>query len=161
GLAVEEHVGRLPTEILPGELGAQAEESVARVLATGKSWREPEQRWEAAQWAPAPRGVGVRVLRTHWSPVRNPSGALTGALAIVHDVTDRHRIAELLGSTQWRIGKLQTVARELAGALTIGEVRAAVAKLAQVTGAAHVELRLLDPIGHSPWPQTRTVRPVP
>ena len=79
----------------------------------------------------------------------------------MHDVTDRHRIAELLGSTQWRIGKLQTVARELAGALTIGEVRAAVAKLGQVTGASHVELRLLDPVGRSPWPQNRTVRPVP
>jgi len=161
GLAIEEHLGRRPSEVLPDELGRQVEESLTRVMATGKSWREPEQRWAAAQWAPAPRGVGVRVLRTHWSPVHDPSGAITGALAIVHDVTDRHRIAELLGSTQWRIGKLQTVARELAGALTIGEVRAAVAKLAQVTGAAHVELRLLDPIGHSPWPQTRTVRPVP
>jgi PAS domain S-box-containing protein len=161
GLAVADHIGRLPSEILPGELGEQVEESVARVVATGKTWREPEQRWEAATWAPAPRGVGVRVLRTHWSPVHDAAGQITGALAIVHDVTDRHRIAELLGSTQWRIGKLQTVARELAGALTIGEVRAAVAKLGQVTGAAHVELRLLDPIGRSPWPQTRTVRPVP
>lgn len=161
GLGVEEHLGRLPSEILPGELGEQVEESVARVVATGKTWREPEQRWEAASWAPAPRGPGVRVLRTHWSPVHDPAGEITGALAIVHDVTDRHRIAELLGSTQWRIGKLQTVARELAGALTIGEVRAAVAKLGQVTGATHVELRLLDPIGRSPWPQTRTVRPVP
>ncbi|HXR70831.1 SpoIIE family protein phosphatase [Actinocrinis sp.] len=161
GLSVEEHLGRLPSEILPGELGEQVEESVARVVATGKTWREPEQRWEAASWAPAPRGPGVRVLRTHWSPVHDPAGQITGALAIVHDVTDRHRIAELLGSTQWRIGKLQTVARELAGALTIGEVRAAVAKLGQVTGASHVELRLLDPIGRSPWPQTRTVRSLP
>ncbi|MBS2965840.1 SpoIIE family protein phosphatase [Actinocrinis puniceicyclus] len=161
GLSVEEHLGRLPREVLPGEFGALVEESVARVLATGKSWREPEQRWETAQWAPAPRGPGVRVLRTHWSPVLSPSGGITGVLAIVHDVTDRHRIAELLGSTQWRIGKLQTVARELAGALTLGEVRAAVAKLGQVTGASHVELRLLDQLGRSPWPQTRTVRPVP
>jgi PAS domain S-box-containing protein len=161
GLSVDEHLGRLPSEVLPGEYGAMVEESVTRVLATGKSWREPEQRWEVAQWAPAPRGHGIRVLRTHWSPVRDPAGEISGALAIVHDVTDRHRIAELLGSTQWRIGKLQTVARELAGALTIGEVRAAVAKLGQVTGASHVELRLLDPIGRSPWPQTRTVRPVP
>lgn len=160
GLAVEEHLGRLPGEILPVDLGMQIEEAVARVLATGKSWREPEQRWAAAQWAPAPRGPGVRVLRTHWSPVRDSAGGISGALAIVHDVTDRHRIAELLGSTQWRIGKLQTVARELAGALTIGEVRAAVAKLGQVTGASHVDLRLLDPIGHSPWPQ-RSMRPVP
>lgn len=161
GLSVDEHLGRLPSEVLPGEYGALTEESVARVVTTGKSWREPEQRWEVAQWAPAPRGHGVRVLRTHWSPVRDSAGQISGALAIVHDVTDRHRIAELLGSTQWRIGKLQTVARELAGALTIGEVRAAVAKLGQVTGASHVELRLLDPIGHSPWPQNRTVRPVP
>ncbi len=161
GFSVDEHLGRLPSEVLPGEYGAMVEESVTRVLATGKSWREPEQRWEVAQWAPAPRGHGIRVLRTHWSPVRDPAGEISGALAIVHDVTDRHRIAELLGSTQWRIGKLQTVARELAGALTIGEVRAAVAKLGQVTGASHVELRLLDPIGRSPWPQTRTVRPVP
>ena len=160
GLSVAEHLGRLPSEVLP-EYGTLVEESVTRVLATGKSWREPEQRWEVAQWAPAPRGHGIRVLRTHWSPVRDPAGEISGALAIVHDVTDRHRIAELLGSTQWRIGKLQTVARELAGALTIGEVRAAVAKLGQVTGASHVELRLLDPIGRSPWPQTRTVRPVP
>jgi PAS domain S-box-containing protein len=160
GLGAEEHLGRLPGEVLPAELGSQIEEAVARVLATGKSWREPEQRW-AAQWAPAPRGFGVRVLRTHWSPVRDPAGEISGVLAIVHDVTDRHRIAELLGSTQWRIGKLQSVARELAGALTIGEVRAAVAKLGQVTGASHVDLRLLDPVGHSPWPQVRAGRPVP
>jgi len=84
--------------------------------------------------------------------VRDRSGAIGGALAVVHDVTDRHRIADLLGSTQWRIGKLQTVARELAGALTISEVRAAVAKLGQVTGSSHVDLRLLDPVGRSPWP---------
>jgi PAS domain S-box-containing protein len=161
GLTVEQHLGRLPTEVLPADLGAPVEESVARVLATGKSWREPEQRWAASQWAPAPRGPGVRVLRTHWSPVHNLTGAISGVLAIVHDVTDRHRIAELLGSTQWRIGKLQTVARELAGALTIGEVRAAVAKLGQVTGASHVDLRLLDAIGHSPWPQRRASGPLP
>lgn len=161
GIGVDEHPGRLPSEVLPAEYGVLVEESVARVLATGKSWREPEQRWEVAQWAPAPRGHGTRVLRTHWSPVRDAAGEISGALAIVHDVTDRHRIAELLGSTQWRIGKLQTVARELAGALTIGEVRAAVAKLGQVTGASHVELRLLDPVGRSPWPQNRTVRTVP
>lgn len=161
GTAVDEQLGRLPREVLNSEYGALVEESVARVLATGKSWREPEQRWEVAQWAPAPRGHGIRVLRTHWSPVRDSAGEVSGALAIVHDVTDRHRIAELLGSTQWRIGKLQTVGRELAGALTIGEVRAAVAKLGQVTGASHVELRLLDPTGRSPWPQNRTVRPVP
>ncbi len=161
GRPVADHLGRRPAEILPGELGTQVEQSVARVLATGKSWREPERRWEVAQWAPAPRGAGVRVLRTHWSPVHDAAGAISGALAVVHDVTDRHRIADLLGSTQWRIGKLQAVARDLAGALTIGEVRAAVAKLGQVTGAAHVELRLLDPIGRSPWPLTRTARPVP
>jgi serine phosphatase RsbU (regulator of sigma subunit) len=95
--------------------------------------------------------------------VRDDAGAIIGALAVVHDVTDRHRVADLLGSTQWRIGKLQTVTRELAGALTIGEVRAAVAKLGQVTGAAHVDLRLLDSVGHTPWPQPggSSPRPVP
>ena len=50
GLSVEEHLGRLPSEILPGELGEQVEESVARVVATGKSWREPEQRWDIRPW---------------------------------------------------------------------------------------------------------------
>src|SRR5579859_2717945 len=42
GLSVDEHLGRLPSEVLPGEYGAMVEESVARVVATGKSWREPE-----------------------------------------------------------------------------------------------------------------------
>ena len=74
GIAVDEHLGRLPREVLPSEYGTLVEESVARVLATGKSWREPEQRWAVAQWAPAPRGHGIRVLRTHWSPVRDPAG---------------------------------------------------------------------------------------
>jgi GAF domain-containing protein len=99
----------------------------------------------------------VRYLDSCWTPVTGPDGEALAVLAVVNDVTDRHRIADLLGSTQWRIGKLQTVARELAGALTISEVRAAVAKLGQVTGSSHVDLRLLDPVGRSPWPSP--VRP--
>jgi PAS domain S-box-containing protein len=146
GLSVDEHTGRLPTEVLGVELGAQVEAAVARVFAEGKPYREPEQRL-SGEW-----GGAVRYLDSCWTPVRDEAGSVLAALAVVNDVTDRHRIAELLGSTQWRIGKLQTVARELAGALTISEVRAAVAKLGQVTGSTHVDLRLLDPVGRSPWP---------
>jgi PAS domain S-box-containing protein len=155
GVPMADHPGRLPTELLPADLAAPIEAAAARVLADGVARRETEQR-SATDW-----GGGPRMFDRHWSAVRDSDGAIIGALAMVHDVTDRHRIADLLGSTQWRIGKLQTVARELAGALTIGEVRAAVAKLGQVTGAAHVDLRLLDPVGRSPWPQLRTPRPLP
>jgi PAS domain S-box-containing protein len=94
GVTVAEHLDRLPGEVLPTELGAQIETAVARVLADGRSHREPEQR-AAAQW-----GHGLRFLDTHWSAVRDDRGGIIGALAIVHDVTDRHRIADLLGSTQ-------------------------------------------------------------
>lgn len=146
--AGERHIDQPPGAFLPAELAARTEAAIARVLADGRPYRETDRR-TGAQW-----GRTVRTFDTHWSAVRDTAGRTVGALAVVHDVTDRHRIADLLGSTQWRIGKLQTVARELAGALTIGEVRAAVAKLAQVTGAAHVELRLLDAMGHSPWPQS-------
>jgi PAS domain S-box-containing protein len=146
GVPVDEHPGRLPGELLGPELGHQVEAAVARVLADGKPCREPEQRLRG-EWPGA-----VRYLDSTWTPVRGAQGEIIAVLAVVHDVTDRHRIAELLGSTQWRIGKLQTVARELAGALTISEVRAAVAKLGQVTGSTHVDLRLLDPVGRSPWP---------
>ncbi|HEX4791734.1 MAG TPA: SpoIIE family protein phosphatase [Actinospica sp.] len=147
GLPAQEHPGRLPSEVLGPELGGQIEAAAARVLADGKSYREPEQRLRRAEWPGA-----VRFLDSAWTPVRGADGEVLAALAVVNDVTDRHRIADLLGSTQWRIGKLQTVARELAGALTISEVRAAVAKLGQVTGSTHVDLRLLDPVGRSPWP---------
>jgi PAS domain S-box-containing protein len=147
GLPVEEHIGRLPTEVLGAQLGAQVEAAACRVFSEGKPYREAEQRLGSGEWSTA-----VRHLDSTWTPVRDESGAVVAALAVVTDVTDRHRIAELLGSTQWRIGKLQTVARELAGALTISEVRAAVAKLGQVTGSSHVDLRLLDPVGRSPWP---------
>ena len=146
-LPVERRLGRRPAEVLDGPIADQVESALTRVLADGSSRREHEERVPGSEW-----GGGPRYLDTHWSALRDGDGRITGALAVVHDVTDRHRIAELLGSTQWRIGKLQTVARELAGALTIAEVRAAVAKLAQVTGASHVDLRLFDSVGHSPWP---------
>jgi PAS domain S-box-containing protein len=146
GLPPEEHIGRLPSDVLGPELGNQVEAAAARVLADGKPYREPEQRLSRGDWS------GVRYLDSSWTPVAGPDGEVLAVLAVVNDVTDRHRIADLLGSTQWRIGKLQTVARELAGALTISEVRAAVAKLGQVTGSSHVDLRLLDPVGRSPWP---------
>ena len=146
-IPVPAHLGRLPSEVLGGELGGQIEAAAGRVLSDGKPYREPEQRLPRGDWASA-----VRYLDSTWTPVRGPGGEVLGVLAVVNDVTDRHRIADLLGSTQWRIGKLQTVARELAGALTISEVRAAVAKLGQVTGSSHVDLRLLDPVGRSPWP---------
>jgi GAF domain-containing protein len=151
GLPPEAHVGMLPSEVLGPELGGQIEAAAARVLADGKPYREPEQRLSRGDWS------GVRYLDSSWTPVTGPDGGVLAVLAVVNDVTDRHRIADLLGSTQWRIGKLQTVARELAGALTISEVRAAVAKLGQVTGSSHVDLRLLDPVGRSPWPSP--VRP--
>jgi PAS domain S-box-containing protein len=146
-LPVERHLGRRPAEVLDGQIAGQVESALSRVLADGSARREHEERVPDPEW-----GGGPRYLDTHWSALRDSDGRINGALAVVHDVTDRHRIAELLGSTQWRIGKLQTVARELAGALTIAEVRAAVAKLAQVTGASHVDLRLFDAVGHSPWP---------
>ena len=146
GFPPHAHLGLRPSEVLGPELGGQIEAAAARVLADGKPYREPEQRLRHGDWP------GVRYLDSSWTAVRGPDGEVLAVLAVVHDVTDRHRIADLLGSTQWRIGKLQTVARELAGALTISEVRAAVAKLGQVTGSSHVDLRLLDPVGRSPWP---------
>ena len=149
GLPPHAHLGLRPSEVLGAELGGQVEAAVARVLADGKPYREPEQRLHRGDWS------AVRYLDSNWTPVRGPDGEVLAVLAVVNDVTDRHRIADLLGSTQWRIGKLQTVARELAGALTISEVRAAVAKLGQVTGSSHVDLRLLDPVGRSPWPARR------
>jgi GAF domain-containing protein len=146
GFPPHAHIGLRPSEVLGSELGGQIEAAAARVLADGKAYREPEQRVQHGDWN------GVRYLDSSWTAVRGPDGEMLAVLAVVTDVTDRHRIADLLGSTQWRIGKLQTVARELAGALTISEVRAAVAKLGQVTGSSHVDLRLLDPVGRSPWP---------
>ena len=146
GLPPAAHIGLRPSEVLGAELGGAIEAAAARVLADGKPYREPEQRLHHGDW------TGVRYLDSTWTPVRGAGGEVLAVLAVVNDVTDRHRIADLLGSTQWRIGKLQTVARELAGALTISEVRAAVAKLGQVTGSSHVDLRLLDPVGRSPWP---------
>jgi PAS domain S-box-containing protein len=156
GVPAEDHPGRRPQEVLPEDLAAPVETAVARLIADGRPRLEAEYRAGSAERAADPRH-----LESHWSTVCDPSGTPVGILAVVHDVTDKHRIADLLGSTQWRIGKLQTVARELAGALTIGEVRAAVAKLGQVTGAVHVDLRLIDPLGRSPWPQNRHSRPVP
>ncbi|HEV2638425.1 MAG TPA: SpoIIE family protein phosphatase [Actinocrinis sp.] len=147
GLPAAEHLGRRPVEVMPADAAQAVEAVLARVLEDGQARREPRQRPGAGDWNDA-----VRFLDSFWSAVRDESGRIVGALAVAHDVTDRHRVADLLGSTQWRIGKLQSVARELAGALTISEVRAAVAKLGQVTGAAHVDLRLFDPAGRSPWP---------
>jgi serine phosphatase RsbU (regulator of sigma subunit)/PAS domain-containing protein len=168
GVAAAAHRGRCPSEVLPEQIAAPAEAALARVLADARPRLELEYRTAVfdpdAPDAESERADPVaepRRLESHWSAVRDAAGRQVGVLCVVRDVTDKHRIADLLGSTQWRIGKLQTVARELAGALTIGEVRAAVAKLAQVTGAVHVDLRLIDPLGRSPWPRNRPARALP
>ncbi|MCW2991084.1 MAG: multi-sensor signal transduction histidine kinase, partial [Solirubrobacterales bacterium] len=85
GRAVEEHLGRTPGELL-GEAGAAAEQLLRGVIASGDPIRDLE--------ASGPR-PGSESEVGHWlvsfTPIRAAGGAITGASAVVMDVTDRRR----------------------------------------------------------------------
>ncbi|MBR7838328.1 PAS domain-containing protein, partial [Actinospica durhamensis] len=71
GLSPDEHVGRLPTEVLGIELGAQVEAAAARMFADGKAYREPEQRLDGER-----RGAGgLRVGGERLTTANRPSAA--------------------------------------------------------------------------------------
>ncbi|HEX8104016.1 MAG TPA: SpoIIE family protein phosphatase [Solirubrobacteraceae bacterium] len=88
GRSVAEHVGRTPVEVLGEELGAEVEQRLERVLATGAATAEPV---EVTGATPAQPGVERHWLVSYY-PVVDGAGETLGVAGAVIEVTELRRV---------------------------------------------------------------------
>lgn len=137
GRTIEDHVGRLPSEVLEPGLAAQVEEVLRHVLATGEVVVEDDFRTAGPD--------GTRYWQSRWFPSRSGDGAVTGVAVLVLDVTGR-RLQELeLRASRGRAERLQQATAELAAALSVEEVARIVTGIGRsALGAVGSALALVD-----------------
>lgn len=139
GLPIKDHIGRCPSEVLPGGLGHAIEEVLRQVLKTGQVVQQDDFS------GPSLRTGEVRHWQSQWFPARAPDGTITGVAVVVVDVTERVRTEAALRRTQERAQRLQQATAELARALSVGEVATIVTRIGRETiGADWVAVALLD-----------------
>ena len=88
GVAEEEHLGRLPSEVL-GALGLEVEATLAEVVRTGEAVRG----LEVSGATPAAPDE-IRHFRVDYYPVPNPDGSLLGVAAVVADITTERAMVD-------------------------------------------------------------------
>jgi PAS domain S-box-containing protein len=115
GTSIQEHLGRLPTEVLPADLGLAVEDMLRHVMAVGRPVADPDFT------SVGPDGV-LRHWQSSWFPVRDTHGFVAGVAVLVTDVTERRRVEEALRRSQERTARLQQATARLAGALTVDDV---------------------------------------
>ncbi|NEE04245.1 SpoIIE family protein phosphatase [Phytoactinopolyspora halotolerans] len=127
GKAIAEHLGRRPAEVLPPELAAHTEAMIDRVLRTGETLKTDE---------PATPGAagGVTYLRSTWYLV-DEGERREVAMFVVDDTSQRSALSALRHSRA-RNARLLEVAEELAEAVTVAEVAAAVSVIGRATVGA-------------------------
>jgi len=143
GLPMAEHIGRRPSELLPGGLGEAVEARLRDVLTTGQVVADDNFT------APLPATGELRFYESKWFPGRGPGGDVIGVAVLVSDVTERRRSEDALRRVTERTARLQVATAALAGALTVEDVRRVVAETAAAAaGAELAEIMLLDGPGN-------------
>jgi PAS domain S-box-containing protein len=93
-----DYIGRLPSQVWPGELGSLAEAAARRVLAADQPVFEADQAVAA--------GNEVRHWSFSWFPSHDPEGEITGVVLIAADITDRRSSEEAVRRSEERYRSL-------------------------------------------------------
>jgi len=145
GLPMADHIGRRPSEVLPGGLGEAIEARLREVLTTGQVVADDDFT------APSPRTGGTCFYESKWFPGRDARGEVIGVAVLVTDVTDRRRGEDALRRAIGRTARLQVATAALASALTVDDVRRVVAETAATAaGAERAEILLGEEDGDRP-----------
>lgn len=145
GLPMADHIGRRPSELLPGGLGEAVEARLREVLTTGQVVADDNFT------APSPSTGELRFYESKWFPGRGASGDVIGVAVLVSDVTDRRRNEDALRRAIERTARLQVATAALAEALTVEDVRRVVAETAaSAAGAELAEILLTNGVGDRP-----------
>ena len=138
GLEMAAHIGHRPTQVLPSPLGEMVEDRLREVFETGVVVADPDFT------VTSPVTGDLRHYESQWFPATGEGGRVIGVAVLVVDVTDRRRNEDALRASTARTAKLQQATAELAGALTVADVRRAVREIGRsALGTPHAEL-LLD-----------------
>ena len=137
GVAMAEHIGRRPTEVLPAALGEAVEQRLREVLDTGLVVQDDDFT------AKSPVTGEMSFYESKWYPATAPGGEVIGVAVLVSDVTDRRRNEDALRRSTERTARLQQATAALAEALTVEQVRTVVRDSARASmGAESVEIVL-------------------
>jgi hypothetical protein len=135
---ISAHLNRLPTEVLPEQMGRDVEGTIRRVLSSGSPIASSDFVADVPEWG------GLQHFEARWLPVRG-AGGVVGVVVFVNDVTERRRSEDALRRSQARTTRLQMVTAELASALTVDEVVAIIANVGRFSvGADRSEVALLE-----------------
>lgn len=119
GLDPEQHLGRCPSDVLPGR-GGEVENDLRDVLRTGHAILNRELSWETPT-----RPGDVRHWLTSYYPVRTDGGRMLGVGSIIADITDRKRAEQererLFGQLEAERGRFEAVLRQLPAGVIIAE----------------------------------------
>ena len=137
GLPMRDHIGRLPSEILPPPLGEAVEARLRQVLSTGQVVKDRDVT------SISPTTGDVRHYESQWFPAPGADGTVVGVAVMVLDVTDRRRGEDALRRSIERTAKLQRATAALSEALTVDDVRRTVEQIGRTSlGAIGTEIEL-------------------
>ena len=137
GTSIADHLGRKPSEVLPPAVAQHTDEMIDRVLRTGESVEVDEPSVARPEHDYAPH------LRSSWYVIDEGRGREV-AMFVVDDTSQRKAVSALRHSRARNV-RLLEVADELAQAVTVPEVVAAVEVIGQGTvGALRCGVDLVD-----------------
>jgi PAS domain S-box-containing protein len=138
GLDAADVLGRTVREVVPGAIGAFADDRLRQVIATGRPvvGADLEGRLPSS---PAERSLVVSYFR-----LEGPDGRVLGAASIVSDVSDRHRTRRALERANTRLELLGRAADVLNASLDLEETLSGLGRLVVPEIADHCIVDLLD-----------------